>query len=313
MESVDFSCAAGANVTATYTGEGTCTTELVAASAGGSPLSGKFALTVVSSSATTSSNSYDTDDVTDSTAWAGAAGTTAYLDYNVTAAEFRAALEALPGVAAADVELVDSITSGNRNGGSSYLVTFPGASGAKSPMGGLSLAASATGLNGTGAGATVREVQPGSRWGGEFALFIGGLESSALPFDAHAEEVQEAIAALVDFAGGGEDGGTIEVWREDLETGFRWAVAFSGGNLNGDIDLMVVSGHSLGNGVTTLTCWNRHNGGTCLFYKCTQSLVETHVRIALVQAFIQVVPGALPLWLENRRKCGCCDKVQNDV
>lgn len=241
MESIDFSCAAGANITATYTGEGTCTTELVAASAGGSPLSGKFALTVVSSSAPTSSiNSY-AEDVTDNTAWAGAAETTTYLDYNATAAEVRAALEALPGVAAAEVELVNSITSGNRDGGSSYLVTFLGASGARSPVGGLSLAASATGLNGTGAGATVREVEPGSRWGGEFALSIGGLESSPVTFDAHVEEVQEAIGALVDSAGGGEDGGSIEVWREDLEAGFRWVVAFSGGNLDGDIGLMEVS------------------------------------------------------------------------
>lgn len=264
MESVDFSCAAGANVTATYTGEGTCTTELVVASAGGSPLSGKFTLTVVSSSAPASSIYYDTDVVNDNTAWAGEAETTSYLDYNVTAAELRAALEALPGVAVADVELVNSITSGNRDGGSFYLVTFPGASGAKSPMGGLSLAASATGLNGTGAGATVREVQPGSRWGGEFALSIGGLESSALSFEAQAEEVQEAVATLVDSAGGGEGGGSVEVWREELDDGFRWAVAFSGGNLDGDISLMKVGECALGDGTLCL-CFVRHSGATCLF------------------------------------------------
>lgn len=265
MESVDFSCGTGANITAAYTGEGTCTTELIAASAGGSPLSGKFALTVVSSSVPTSSMNNYAEDVTDNTAWARAAETTAYLDYNATAAEVRAALEALPGVAAAEVELVTSITSGYRDGGSSYLVTFPGASGAQSPMGGLSLAASATALNGTGAAVTVREVEPGSRWGGEFALSIGGLESSAVAFDAHAEEVQGAIAALVDSAGGGEDGGSIEVWREDMEVGFRWVVAFSGGGLDGDIDLMEVSESRFWDGVTLCLCFVRHNGGTCLF------------------------------------------------
>ncbi|CAM9254235.1 unnamed protein product, partial [Hapterophycus canaliculatus] len=221
MESADFSCAAGANITTEYTGEGTCKTELVAASAGGSPLSGKFALTI---SSVTSS-------------------ITTFLDFNATAAQVRESLEALTGVAAAEVELVDSLLSGDRGGGSTYLVTFPGALGVSSPPGGLSLTASTMGLNGTGADATVREVYQGSRWGGEFALSIGGLEGSAVPFDARAEEMQEAINALVVSANGdgGDDGGVVEVWREDLEAGFRWAVAFSGGSLDEDIELMSVA------------------------------------------------------------------------
>lgn len=240
MESANFSCTE-ANVTTAYTGEGVCSTTLLTASAGGASLSGNFSLTI-SSTALASAGTYSGGDVTDDTAWGSAAETTAYLDFNATAAEVQAALEALSGVAAVDVELVNSLPSGNRGGGSSYLVTFSGASGATSPMGGLSLAVSSAGLLGTGADATVREVYPGSRWGGEFALSIGGLEGSSLPFDAKAEEVQEAVSALVDIAhgGSGEDGQSVEVWREDLEAGFRWVVAFSGGLSDGDIDLMEV-------------------------------------------------------------------------
>lgn len=242
MESADFSCAAGANITADYTGEGTCTTALVAASAGGSALSGKFALTV-SSIASGFPTSADLDPTDESSWGAGAAETTAFLEYNATAENVRVALEALAGVAAAEVELVDSLPGGDRSGGSTYLVTFPGASGATSPAGGMSLTASAVGLNGTGAEATVREVFRGSRWGGEFALSMGGLDGPAVPFDARAEEMQEAISALVVSANGdgGEGGGIVEVWREELEAGFRWAVAFSGGSLDGDIELMSVS------------------------------------------------------------------------
>lgn len=242
MESADFSCAAGANITADYTGEGTCTTALVAASAGGRPLSGKFALTV--SSAISSVPTSDNAGLTDDSSWgAGAAETTVVLDYNATAAEVRASLEALTGVAVAEVELMDYLPNGERGGGSTYLVTFPGASGGTSPAGGLSLTASASGLNGTGADVTVLEVYQGSRWGGDFALSMGGLEASAVPFDARAEEMQEAISALVKSANGddGGEGGAVEVWREDLEAGFRWAVAFSGGSLGGDIELMSVS------------------------------------------------------------------------
>ena len=243
MESTDFSCVEGANITAAYTGEGTCATELVAAAAGGASLSGTFTLTVSWSASMTAFASDGGNGATDDTAWAGTTEITADLSYDATAAEIQAALEALPNVAAADVELVNSLPNQNQGGGSSYLVTFPGASGATSPMGGLSLTASAAGLEGTGAGAAVREVYPGSRWGGEFTLSFGGLEGSTLPFDANAEEVQEAVSALVASASGdgAEDGHSIQVLREELDAGFRWAVEFSGGNADGDIDLMEVS------------------------------------------------------------------------
>lgn len=237
MESADFSCTE-ANATTAYTGEGTCSTALLATSAGGASLSGNFALTI---SSTTSASAVGGEDATDDTAWGEAAETTVFLDFDATAAEVQAALEALTGVGAVDVELVNSLPSDSRGGGSSYLVTFPGAPGATSPMGGLSLAASSAGLFGTRAEATVREVYPGSRWGGEFALSIGGLEGSPLPFDANAEEVQEAVSTLVTSAHGGDgDADSVEVWREDLETGFRWVVEFSGGRSDGDIDLMEV-------------------------------------------------------------------------
>lgn len=248
MESADFSCAAGANVTAAYTGEGTCTTELVAASAGGAPLSGRFVITV-------SSSIPSNDDLTDDTAWGTAVETTAFLDHNATATEVRTVLEALSSVAAADVELVNFLPSGNGSAGSTYLVTFTGASGAASPIGGLSLTASAAGLNGTGAETTVGEVHPGSRWGGEFALSIGGLEGSALPFDARAEDMQEAVSALLASAGGENDENSVEVWREDYEAGFRWIAAFSGGDLDGDVNLMEVRCSVLGDGGRV--CWHR--------------------------------------------------------
>lgn len=240
MESADFSCT-GADVATAYTGEATCSTALLAASAGGASLSGTFALTI-SSTASASTVSYGGEDVTDDSAWGEAAETTAHLDFDATAAEVQAALEALTGVAAVDVELVNSLPSSNWGGGSSYLVTFLGATGATSPMGGVSLAASSANLFGTGAEATVREVYPGSRWSGEFALSIGGLEGSPLPFDAKAEELQEAVSALVAVAHGGDGGDTdsVEVWREDSEAGFQWVVAFAGGRSDGDIDLMEV-------------------------------------------------------------------------
>lgn len=240
MENAAFSCTE-VNVGTAYTGEGACSTALLAASAGGAPLTGSFALTI-SSTASAPAVTHGGEDVTDATAWGEATETTAYLDFDATAAEVQAALEALAGVAAVNVELVNSLPSGNLGGGSSYLVTFLGAPGASSPMGGLSLAASSTGLFGTGANAAVREVYPGSRWGGEFTLSIGGLEGSPLPFDAKAEQVLEAVSALVAAAhgGGGEDTDSVEVWREDLEAGFRWVVAFSGGLAGGDVDLMEV-------------------------------------------------------------------------
>ncbi len=257
METTDFSCVEGANITAAYTGEGTCSTELVEASAGGASVSGTFSLTV--SWSTSTSTIANVDD----TAWAGAAETTADLTYDATAAEVKAALEALSGVAAADVELVNSLPNDNRGGGSSYLVTFPGAYGATSPVGGLTLTASAAGLDGTGASATVREVYPGSRWGGEFTLSFGGLEGSALPFDANAEEVQEAVSSLVALASGdgAEDGRSVEVWREESDVGFRWAVEFSGGDLDGDIDLMEVSALRL---------------ARSLLSRCTRATFGTH-------------------------------------
>lgn len=243
MESTDFSCVEGANITALYTGEGTCSTELVEVSTGGASLSGTFSLTVSRSASTSTIANVDGNGAADDTSWARAAETTADLSYDATAAEVKAALEALPSVAAADVELVNSLPNDNRGGGSSYLVTFPGAYGATSPVGGLSLTASAAGLDGTGASATVSEVYSGSRWGGEFALSFGGLEGSALPFDANAEEVQEAVSALVALASGVgvEDGRSVEVWREESNIGFRWAVEFSGEDVDGDIDLMEVS------------------------------------------------------------------------
>lgn len=164
---------------------------------------------------------------------------TAYLPVNATSSEVQEALEALPGVASAKVEIVYSLLDGDRSGGIAYLVTFPGATGVTSPMGGVSLTASGIDLNGTEAAVTVREVYPGSRHGGEFALSFGGIEGSALPFDADTEEVKGAIDALV-VSVGGEAGG-VGVWREEVEAGFRWAVAFSGTNLDGDVDLMQVS------------------------------------------------------------------------
>lgn len=240
MESADFSCT-GADVATAYTGEATCSTALLAASAGGASLSGTFALTI-SSTASASTITHGGEDASDDTAWGEAAETTTYLDFDATPAEVQAALEALTGVAAVDVELVNSLPSSSLGGGSSFLVTFLGATGATSPIGGLSLAALSAGLFGTGAETKVREVYPGSRWGGEFALSIGGLEGSSLPFDAEAEGLQEAVSALVAAAHGGdaEDTDSVEVWREDSEAGFRWVVAFAGGLSDGDIDLMEV-------------------------------------------------------------------------
>lgn len=234
MESANFSCA-GNNITAAYTGEGVytggkgiCTTSIIAAAAGGSPVSGSFTLTTVS-----------TSNGSDAYVYGGASETTESLAFNATSSQVRAALEALGGVATADVELLMSLP-GSRGGGSTYLVTFPGASGASSPFGGLSVTASSAGLNGTGVAATVREVYPGSRWGGEFGLSLGGLQGSSLPFDANAKDVQEVVDALI-YSVGGEAGG-VTVQREEVEAGYRWAVTFSGGDgVGGNMDLMEVS------------------------------------------------------------------------
>lgn len=226
MESANFSCS-GSNITSAYSGEGTCIAALVQKAAGGNPISGTFTLKVLSNS---------NDDDTNKAAW-GASEITINLAYNSTATEVQTALQELSGVAVADVELINSLSEG-RSGGSTYLIAFPGATGATSPMGGVSLTASEAGLDGTGVRATVREVHPGSRWGGEFALSIGGLEGSRLPFDADAEKVREDISNLIYFTGG--EGGKVDVWRDEVEAGFRWAVAFSGGDLDGDMDLMEV-------------------------------------------------------------------------
>lgn len=226
MESANFSCT-GNNITAAYTGDGTCTTSIIATSAGGSPVTGSFTLTTVSNS-----------NWSDTYVYGQTSETTAPLAFNATASQVQAALEALGGVAIADVELVESLP-GSRGGGSTYLVTFPGALGATSPLGGLSMTASSVGLNGTRVDATVREIYPGSRWGGEFALSVGGQQGSSLPFDARAEELQEAISSLISSVGGKD--GVITVQREEVEAGFRWAVTFSGGDLSGNIDLMEVS------------------------------------------------------------------------
>lgn len=198
---------------------------------GGLPLSGTFSLTV--------SNSYSKEETDLNEAYWGKPENTAYLPFNATSSEVKEALEALSGVATAKVEIAYSLLDGDRGGGIGYIVTFPGVTGATSPMGGIALTASGNGLNGTGAAVTVREVYPGSRHGGEFALSFGGIEGSALPFDADTEEVRGVIDALVVSVGGGEGG--VDVWREEVEAGFRWAVAFSGINLDGDVDLIKVS------------------------------------------------------------------------
>lgn len=199
---------------------------------GGSPLSGTFSLTV--------SNSYSNEETDLNEAYWGRPENTAYLPFNATSSEIEEALEALSGVATAEVEIAYSLLEGGRCGGIAYLVTFPGATGATSPLGGISLTASGNGLNGTGAAVTVHEVYPGSRHGGEFALSFGGIEGSVLAFDADTEEVRRVIDALVVSVGGGEGG--VDVWREEVEAGFRWAVAFSGIDLDGDVDLIEVSG-----------------------------------------------------------------------
>lgn len=227
MEGFDFSCT-GFNITADVPDGGTCTTGLVASSAGATPISGTFTLTVSPSYA---------DHILEEGVL-GTSATTTRLSYNATSADVRGALEGLGVVAAAEVELINSLPD-SRGGGSTFLVTFTGATGATSPMGGPSLSVSAIELNGTRVDAAVREVYPGSRWGGEFALSIDGLdESPTLPFDASAEEVRNAVDSLVLSASRKE--GSVTVQREEVKAGFRWAVTFSGGDLNGKIDLMEV-------------------------------------------------------------------------
>lgn len=227
MEGNNFSCT-GFNTTADVTDGDTCMTVLVASSAEATPISGTFTLTVFPSYA----DHIFEDGVL------GKSETTTPLSYKATSADVQAALEGLGVVAAAEVELVNSLPN-SRGGGSTFFVTFTGATGESSPMGGPSLSVSAMELKGTGVDAVVREVYPGSRWGGEFALSIGVLdESPTLPFDASAEEVRKAVEALVLSAGGKE--GSVTVKREKVKAGFRWAVTFSDGDPNGNNDLLEV-------------------------------------------------------------------------
>lgn len=234
MASYNFSCT-GLNLTTAYTGDGVCSARLVAESAGSnSPMKGTFAITVT--------NAHEV--VEQETTW-GFSQATVHLAYNATAGEVQAALEAQDGVGAVEVDLSRSLPGGG-GGGGAYLITFTGAA---APVGGIYLEVSAGGLNGTRAGAAVREVYPGSRWGGEFALSLGGLEGAALAFDADAEEVRAAIEALT--IASGSQTGRVDVLREEVEAGFRWAVAFSEGDLDCDLDLMEVSASGYGYVPTT--------------------------------------------------------------
>lgn len=168
--------------------------------------------------------------------------TTVQLAHNASADEIQTALEDLDNVGPVSVERIRALPR-QSGGGGSYLITFLGSSYtdiADSMSGFLTLSVSAeTSLYGTMADAAVEVVYPGSRWGGEFALSFGGIEGEALAFDAQPEEVQEAVEALAASAGAGEDG-SVNVWRETLESGYRWLVSFSGGYLDGDIDLLEV-------------------------------------------------------------------------
>lgn len=177
-------------------------------------------------------------------AWGGLTSeTTVQLAHNASADTLQTALEELGNVGAVSVERVRALPREN-GGGGSYLITFLGSSYSDivdSMNGYMSLSISAeTSLYGTMADAAVEVVYPGSQWGGEFALSFGEVEGEALAFDAQPEEVQEAIEALAVSAGAGEDD-NVEVWRETLESGYRWLVTFSGGYLDGNIDLLKVS------------------------------------------------------------------------
>lgn len=229
MARSNFSCT-GLNLSTSYTGDGICSTALIANAAGGHPIAGTFALTV----------SRPADAIYEGDAWAKSTESTVNLEHNATAATVQAALEALDNVATVEVKRTRFLP-GEGGGGCSYVITFIGSSAAAgTSSGGLSLEVSGDYLNGTRVSATALEVFPGSRWGGEFALSFGGLEGAALPFDARAEEVQEAVKALSVAAGGKQ--GSVDVWKQEVESGFRWTVAFSGGNLDGDVDLLKVIG-----------------------------------------------------------------------
>lgn len=232
IRGIEFVCS-GLDIPASYTGEGTCTTKLVAEAAGGTALSGMFELAVVFQRKSDEGEESETT-------WA-ASETTALLAYNSTAADVRRALEGLDGIAKAEVQLIHSLST-NLGSGGTYVVTFPGALTLNSPMGGLSLTASASGLNGTMATAVVREIYSGSQWGGEFALAIGGLEGLPLRFDAGVDKVRYAVDDLLLSAGGKKR--EVDVWREEVEAGFRWMIAFSRGDVDGDISLIKVKCHT---------------------------------------------------------------------
>ena len=246
MESANFSCKMS-NISIAYKGENNCATGVVASSTGAIPISGTFALTVSSSYVDQRGDENMLE----------MAETTTPLAYNATSVEVQAALERLGTVSAADVELIKSL-SGSRGGGSAFQVTFKGATGAASPMGGISMSISAIRLNGTRVHAAIREVHPGSRWGGEFALSFAQLEGQALPFNADAEQVREIIDTFVSSAG--RDEGGVTVSREEVEAGFRWAVTFPAEDLKGNIDLMEVCA-----GYATIHCCRR---AACTYLVC---------------------------------------------
>lgn len=219
-----FSCQ-GLNLTTAYTGQGVCSTSLVELSAGGEPLHGNFSLDVKAPLKRARGNS-EPDYLEASVD----------LPYNATGAEVQNALEALALIPSVRVERCCSLPGGE--GGGVYRITFSGGAKAYGSSGETLLAISAGGLRGTGANVSIRDIHPGSRWGGQFALSLGGVEGSALEFDADAEQVREVVENLVLSAGGPE--GSSHVWREATEFGYRWAVVFDYDSSASGVNLMEV-------------------------------------------------------------------------
>lgn len=154
--------------------------------------------------------------------------TTADLDFDATAAEVQAALEAISNIGAGNVSVAGD------NGGS-YMIEFTGSLAETNVP---PLSGDPSGLTGVNEQQTITLA---TATGGTFILLFNGVESADLDFDATAAEVQAALEAMSNIGAGnasvaGPDGGP-------------WVITFQSGLGKSDQPLIEVDGTNLTGGL----------------------------------------------------------------